>query len=305
MSRIYEALQRAELERQTSLGSANAQARDQFASPPICDPLPAHEQIDIDRLPRTPWKPSMAELPAMADHGKSVEQFRSLRSHLHLQRLQQDVKTILVSSGLPAEGKTFIAVNLVMSLAQNSDQRVLLIDGDLRRPAAHKLLGASASPGLAEYLEARASLSEVIQRSISQKCSDIQQRNYPNISFISAGKCSDGALELICSHRLDELISQLAPLFDWIIIDSPPVLVVTDAVDLARTADAIILVARAGRTPYAAAQKAQRAFTASRLLGFVLNASKDATRSDPYYSYYYDADPDAPADRKRKRGHRK
>lgn len=301
MSRIYEALQRAEAERRNMSNPDATQTPDSFAGPSVCDSLPGPDAIDLDNLPRQSWSPNFTALPTLADRGRCVEQFRSLRSQLHLFRLQQDLKTILVSSGLPAEGKTFVALNLAMSLAHNSEGRVLLIDADLRRSAAHKVLGASASPGLAEYLEGKASSQEVIQHSAAPKSADDHQRDYSNVAFIPAGKCSDGALELICSHRFDELISKLTPMFDWIIIDSPPVLVVTDAVDLARAVDAVLLVAHAGRTPYAVAQNAQRAFSNSRLLGFVLNASKEATGSGSYYSYYEDYGSESHGKSKRQR----
>ena len=301
MSRIYEALQRAETERRNVSHPDAPQSLEQSIAAPVCDRLPALDGIDLDNLPRVSWTPNLIALPTLADRGKCVEQFRSLRSQLHLHRLQQDLKTVLVSSGLPAEGKTFVALNLAMSLAHNSEKQVLLIDADLRRPAAHTLLGAPPSPGLAEYLEGKASVHDIMQRSAAPKCADIHQRNYSNLTFIPAGKCSDGALGLICSHRIDELISQLSPLFDWIILDSPPVLIVADAVDLVRAVDAVLLVARAGTTPYTVAQSAQRAFSSSRLLGFVLNASKETTRKDAYYSYYDDHVPDSQNTSNRKR----
>jgi protein-tyrosine kinase len=297
MSRIHEALLRAEIERRNISNPDAPQSLDRPVATPVCDPLPIQDAIDLDSLPHRSWTPNMAALPTLADSGNCVEQFRSLRSHLHLHRLQKSLKTILVSSGLPAEGKTFVAVNLVMSLAHNSNRQVLLIDADLRRPAAHTLLGASPSPGLADYLQGKASIQEIIQRSVAPKSADIDQRNHSNVAFISAGNCSDGALELICSHRIDELISQLAPLFEWVIVDSPPVLVVSDAVDLARAADAVLLVARAGSTPYAVAQNTQRAFSNSRLLGFVLNASKEVRDR---YSYYDDYMSDSNGTSKRK-----
>lgn len=291
MSRIYEALQRAEMERKNKGNQDTASVLGDLVIPTVCDPLPFEVGVDLDNVSRYSWMPSLKELPALADRGRCVEQFRSLRSNLHLLRLQQDFKTILVSSGLPAEGKTFLAVNLVLSLAHNTESNVLLIDADLRRPTTHKLLGTSAAPGLAEYLEGTACLSEIIQRSATPTCSDIHVRSYSNVAFIPAGNCSDSTLELVSSHRMDELVSRLSPHFEWIVLDSPPVLAVTDAVDLARVADAVLLVARAGSTPYPVVQKVQQTFSGSRLLGFVLNATKNAPRQDHYYSYYYDIEP--------------
>ena len=290
MSRIYEALQRAESDRKKNGSEDDTHALGDLSTPPICDPLQDEDSLEFDNVPRHSWKPSMMELPALTDRGRCVEQFRSLRSNLHLQRLQRQFRSILVTSGCPGEGKTFIAANLVMSLAHNEQGNVLLVDADLRRPTAHHLLGTSPAPGLAEYLQGTARLSEIIQRSAAPKHTDTHVRNYSNVAFIAAGECSDKALELVCSHRMDELLAKLSTYFEWIVLDSPPVMAVIDAVDLARVADAVLLVARAGSTPYAITQKVQRMFTGSRILGFVLNATTNAPRQDHYYSYYSDGE---------------
>jgi protein-tyrosine kinase len=94
----------------------------------------------------------MAFLPTLGDRGESIEQFRGLRSQIYQFRDQAPLKTILVSSGVPAEGKTFVAANLAISLARNKNNSVLLIDGDLRSPSLHAILGAPDIPGLTEYL---------------------------------------------------------------------------------------------------------------------------------------------------------
>ena len=120
--------------------------------------------IDVERVATDPWSPSLTYLPTLGDHGESIEQFRSLRSRVYEFHLQNPLKTIVVSSGMPGEGKTFVAANLAISLARNKNQHVLLIDGDLRRPSLHGILGASAAPGLSDYLTGAAELAEIIQR---------------------------------------------------------------------------------------------------------------------------------------------
>ena len=107
-----------------------------------------------------------------------------------------------------------------------------------------------------------------------------------NLTFIPSGKSSDNSSELVANHRIEELIAILAPHFDWILIDSPPILAVADSIDLARAADAVLLVARGASTSYDVAQRAQAAFKNSRILGFVLNAVKDVPPHSAY-SYYY------------------
>ncbi|MGD0730474.1 MAG: CpsD/CapB family tyrosine-protein kinase [Terracidiphilus sp.] len=288
MSRIYEALQRADLERKTA-----QELEDRLVAEPgdvhdLEEPSQIKADFNIDDvLPQT-WRPFSTSFPTLEERGGGVEQFRSLRSRIYQARYEAPLKTILVSSGMPAEGKSFVTANLAMSLARNGINHTLLIDGDLRRPTLHKLLGAPNTPGLSEYLSGTAKLQEVMQRDRNTRAVESASGGtVTNLTFIPAGKCGDNSSELVANHRIEELITVLTPHFDWILIDSPPVLAVTDAVELARAADAVLLVARGGSTPYDIARSAQAAFTNSRLLGFVINAVKEPPRSGSYYYYYY------------------
>ena len=286
MSRIYEALQRADRERQAAQGSGVGQ----FAEPAVVnaaeEPPPESADALLENIAQFRWKPSIPSFPTLADRGPGVEQFRSLRSRVQQARYEAPLKTILISSGRRAEGKTFVATNLAMSLARNSTNHILLIDGDLRRPTIHSLLGAPNTPGLSEYLAGTAELNDIMQRDRGPRTIEsTAARSLSNLTFIPAGKCSDNSSELVANHRIEKLISTLSPHFDWILIDSPPVLVVTDAVELARAADAVLLVARAASTPFDLAQHAQAAFGNSRILGFVLNDVKDTPSTGPYYYY--------------------
>ena len=188
---------------------------------------------------------------------------------------------------MPGEGKTFIAANLALSMARNALNSILLIDGDLRRGALHKLLGAPNSPGLADYLAGTAELMSIMQRcEVPQEPNPAIARSISHVTFIPAGISTDNSSEVVASRRMRDLIAVLTPHFDWVVIDSPPVLAVTDAVELARAADAVLLVARGAETPLDVAQRAQAAFSNSRILGFVLNAVKKVPRNHSY-SYYY------------------
>jgi capsular exopolysaccharide synthesis family protein len=175
-----------------------------------------------------------------------------------------------------------------MSLARNSVTNILLIDGDLRRPTLHTLLGAPNEPGLTEYLSGTAELGDILQCEQSPRPGETAgPASVSNLTFISAGKCGDNSSELVAHRRLEELIAALSPHFDWILIDSPPVLAVTDAVELSRVADGVLLIARGARTPFAVAQRAQATFSKSRILGFVLNDLKEMPRRGyNYYDYY-------------------
>lgn len=287
MSRIYDALQRADSERKTVQGMDDTRFPEQ--SPVTgAEALPSIKaEANTENIKLYPWKPSLAFFPTLCERGESIEQFRGLRSQLYQFRDQAQLKTILVSSAVPSEGKTFIVANLAISLARNRNNRVLLIDGDLRRPSLHAILGAPDIPGLTEYLAGAAEPGDIMQRNQNSSLETGMARSISNLTFIPAGAGGDNSFELVANRRIDELIAILTPHFDWILIDSPPVLAFADAVDLARAADAVLLVARGAVTPYDVAQRAQAAFSNSRVLGFVLNAVKDVPPNASYSYYYY------------------
>lgn len=289
MSRIHEALQRAYRERATLPAAEADVAVESPIAPAPEESRPARGDFAPEKIARYAWTPAATSFPTLIDHGTGVEQFRRLRSHIYQAHAEAPLKTILIASGTPAEGKSFVAANLAMSMARNSVNNILLIDGDLRRPTLHSLLGASNTPGLSDYLDGSADLMQVMQRYRSPETAEGAGEDViSNLTFIPSGKSSDHSSELVANHRIEELIATVSPHFNWIVIDSPPVLAVTDAVDLARAADAVLLVARGARTPYDVAQRTQAAFSNSRILGFVLNAVKDVPRKGSYgYDYYY------------------
>ena len=287
MSRIYEALQRADLERRAAQELGAEQLPEPEAAPDIEEP-PAKAFVGLENIAQHSWSPSLASFPTLAERGAGVEQFRSLRSRIYQARYEAPLKTILISSGMPSEGKSFVAANLAMNLARNSMNNILLIDGDLRRPTVHTLLGAPNVPGLSEYLAGSADLNSIMQRGrVSDTSVTAAAGGVSNLTLIPAGKCGDNSSELVANHRIEELVATLSAHFDWILIDSPPVLAVTDGVDLARAADAVLLVVRGGSTPFDVARRAQATFSNSRILGFVLNDVKDPPRSGSYYYNYY------------------
>lgn len=329
MSRIYEALQKAESERmserkpelnpdqqanepQTSEQAVAVEtlapatvATPEFHLPPVrpaAAPSPIYssghspasapsapvltDALDLSKIVRRPWSPSFPQLPALLQRGPAVEQFRSLRSRIFELRDLAPLKSILVSSGLPQEGKSFISVNLALSLARHKNSKVLLIDGDMRRYSTHEMLGCESQPGLADYLGGKASIVEVMQRpEQSPAATSAKQPLLPNLTFIAGGNGGDKAADLSGSPRFGDLIRIAAPHFDWIIVDSSPVLPVSDAVNLARSCDGVLLVARGGVTKFPTAQRAQSELKASKILGFVLNAVQEAPQVGSYYGY--------------------
>lgn len=296
MSRIHEALQRAYLERGKTPASAELQVVEPPAAPSSFDEPPAaRAEVSLENVAERSWSPSTLSLPTLADRGASVEQFRGLRSHVYQARYESPLKTILVASGMPSEGKSFVSANLAISLARNSIHNILLVDADLRRPTLHDLLGAPNTPGLSNYLDGSAELIDIMQRDRAPKSAgNGVAEKISNLTFIASGGSRDNSTELVASPRMAELIETLAPSFDWIVIDAPPVLAVTDAVELARAADAVLLVARGANTPYTVAQRTKAAFNSARILGFVLNGVKDAPGKGSYnYNYYYHVEPGA------------
>ena len=322
MSRIYEALQKAESERKSerrepefgipdqpasaAMTTAVADPEDAvFSTPrfaeaslvtePYVEPstrrLLGGESLDLSKIPARPWALSVAELPALLERGPAVEQFRSLRSRIFELRDISPLKTILVSSGVPQEGKSFISTNLALSLARHKNSKVLLIDGDMRRYTLHQILGCESHPGLADYLAGKANVLDVMQRpEVLQSPTAGANPILPNLTFIAGGNGGDKAADLSGSPRFGELIRQAAPHFDWIIVDSSPVLPVSDAVNLARWCDGVLLVARGGVTKFPVAQRAQSELKASKILGFVLNAVQETPEIGGYYGYDgYDA----------------
>jgi capsular exopolysaccharide synthesis family protein len=242
-------------------------------------------ESDLANVPQVAWTPSLVQLPALEERGSAVEQFRSLRSRMQEFRDLNSLKSILVSSGLPQEGKSFVTANLAISFARHKAGRVLLIDGDMRRATLHKLLGCPQGPGLTDFLSGSASIAEVMQRPKASEPGHPMPSGLTSLTFIAAGMEHDKAADLSGSARFSGLIAAAAPYFDWIIVDSSPVNLVSDGVNLARSCDAVLLVARGGVTKYEIAKRAVAELKASKILGFVLNAVKNPPVAGGYYGY--------------------
>jgi capsular exopolysaccharide synthesis family protein len=241
--------------------------------------------LDLANITPYTWLPSLHQLPALEHRGAAVEQFRSLRSRMQEFRDLNTLKTLLVSSGLPQEGKSFVAANLAISFARHKANRVLLIDGDMRRASLHKLLGAPHGPGLTEYLAGKSTLTQIMQRPIPGENGPPLPHGLVSLYFIPGGHAGDKAADLSGNRRFNRLIADASPHFDWIIVDSSPVNLVSDGVNLARSCDGVLLIARGGTTKYEVAQRALAELKASKVLGFVLNAVEDPPHTRGYYGY--------------------
>ena len=332
MSKIYEALLRAEQERVDAMNQAPAEQEDtplpgskdapvmsaaydelrmpaapamhqaadlapflepqfpvasaQFAESSSLTPLAVETQpLDMSAIRTTVWAPQLDKLPALEERGSAVEQFRSLRTRLFGFRDLNSLKSILISSGLPREGKSFIAANLAISFARHKASRVLLIDGDMRRSSLNTVFGCEKSPGLTTYLAGHASINDIMQRAALKDDGSPIFTGLGSLVFIGGGEEGDLAADLSGSGRFRQLIEAASPHFDWIIVDSSPVNLVTDGVNLAASCDAVLMVARGGVTKFEAAQRALAELKSSRILGVVLNAVDTPSTSDGYYGY--------------------
>ena len=302
MSKIYEALKKAHGERRQEAPVACEPVHEEARTPPpppqevLVGPVgerhqpterPAHsagitgQYLRFDDLlkqcaePVWQLDPNMIVFSDRYSTHEGAEQFRTLRARLYQMRDVSPLKKVLITSAVAAEGKTFVATNLAQAIARERDRKVLLIDGDLRRARLHLPLGAPTSPGLFEYLRGQASEAAIIQHG--------QEGNL----CLIAGGAGEGsnASELLSNGRLQKLLDRVAPLFDWVIIDSPPCLPVADASVLAGFVDGVLLVVRSKSTPSALAQKARQELRKSKLIGVVLNAVEEVASYGRYYPY--------------------
>jgi capsular exopolysaccharide synthesis family protein len=295
MSRIHEALKKAEQERAATQGiSPPAPATTPVAGPPVfaagtMAASPAYAGMPamggpftvdtlLARCPQVDWKPDMAAMLFMNgdDSARGTEEFRTLRSRLYHLREKMTLKTLLITSALPKEGKSFTSANLAQVIVRQHGRRVLLIDGDLRGPRLHLMLGTTAGPGLSDYLLGRSDELGIVQRGPME-----------NLFFIPSGAGFADPAELVGNGRLKMLLQRLEPLFDWIIIDSPPAIPVSDASVLAKACDGVLMVVRSNATPSDMARKARQEFPDQLLVGVVLNGTREDAA--PYARYYYEA----------------
>ena len=303
MSRIHEALKRAEQERAASQGghAENASVLDS----PVLDSMPemtggngsaatavAPASVATSAMPsftnpftfdtlvarctQAQWHPDPKTMLFFGqdENVRGTEQFRTLRSRLYQMREKMSLKKILVTSALPKEGKSFVAANLSQVLVKQHGRRVLLVDADLRVPSLHSVLGTASVPGLGDYLSGSTDEFGAMQRGPLE-----------NLFFIPGGRSTLQPAELIGNGRFKMLMQRVEPLFDWIIVDSPPAVPVSDGSQLANFCDGVLMVVRSNSTPYDTAQKARQEFHGKTLVGVVLNG---ISKSDTYARYYYD-----------------
>lgn len=275
MSKIHEALKKAQSELK-SPPPVVEQVEHMEVALPLADSVALTPPLDatVANMSKGPWVPQNPDLLLYGNNRDFVhlEAFRKLCSQLYLYGQTRLLKTVLLTSAIPGEGKTFVTANLGITLARQKGKKILLVDGDLRQGTLARLLGARPGPGLVEYLKGQVALEKIVQRG-----------PVGDLYFISAGGVTDHAAELLRGNALRMAMSQLTKVFDWILVDSPPALPVSDVSALGLVADAVLVVARAAMTDRDLVRKVRDMFP-ERVLGIALNGVR---RGDVYSAYEY------------------
>jgi capsular exopolysaccharide synthesis family protein len=210
--------------------------------------------------------------------GLAAEKFRVLGLKLRHLRERRKLKRIVVTGTAPEEGKSLVAANLAINQARSKILKTLLVDGDLRRPTLATRFGFDRSlPGLSECLRGQRQLPEVVYK-----------LNGSGLWFLPAGRAPENPLELMQSGRLSELLDRLGNFFDWIVIDTPPVVPVADTTFWMKLADGVLLVIREGVSEKKVVERALDSFDRAALLGVVVNSCSRSDHKD-YYSRYSQA----------------
>ncbi len=299
MSRIFEALQRSESERSgvatapPALATELLQAVEREAGARAPEHFPAEEFVpqdftereftdhdlapnDLSQFQSLPVSlpPDSKLICLTAPESLGAEKFRFLGVRLRQLQNSRPLKKLLITSTIPEEGKSTVSANLATILARKQQPKILLLDGDLRRPSLSKQFGLGKLPGLSEWLHGE-----------PRPITNIYRLEGLNLWFLPAGQPPENPLELMQSGRLSRLMEQLTAWFDWIIIDSPPVLPLADTSVWARLADGILLVTREGTTKRRQLQTGLQALEESKVLGAVVNSSASTDHTNYYYRY--------------------
>lgn len=294
MSRIEEALKRVELDgshRLTVVGASDTAERSLAEYPAEARLEAAGARSVATRstnrpsgpLTAVPPKTAPVTLPSvvqskliLSDAGPvAVEQYRRLAAALLDLQAVRGTKVLMVASALPREGKTLTVTNLALTLSASYGRRVLLIDADLRRPSIHEVFRLPNATGLSDGL--RSSTGPLTILPVT-----------PLLSVLPAGRADSNPTAGLTSERMQQLIDEASAVFDWVLLDAPPVGIMPDATLLARLAQGVIFVIAAGSTPYLLIERAVAEIGRDSIVGTVLNRiACDAIPATSYYQDYY------------------
>ncbi|HVT94141.1 MAG TPA: CpsD/CapB family tyrosine-protein kinase [Bryobacteraceae bacterium] len=278
MSRVHDALRRAG-------GSLAADtAGPGRLSGTVVQPLqtrPANADLlqNVQEIDFTPSPEALLLNPAKP-YEAPTEEFRTLRTRLnHLQSLQP-IHTVVVTSASPTEGKSFSAVNFALAQSQLAGNPTLLADFDLRRPVVHSLFECARTPGITDFLLGKATLAQIIRRIRGT-----------NLYVMPAGEAVMNPLELLNLREVKQMLDDLPAIFNWVILDSPPLLFAADANLLSTLCHGTILVVRVGATTVDSVTRAMQSLSLNNVLGIVVNGARrgELYSKYSYYNTYYDS----------------
>ena len=204
-----------------------------------------------------------------------AEKFRLLRARLRNLRERRQLQKLVITSAVPSEGKTLVAMNLAVCLAKHTDEKILLLEGDLRKPMLGEHLGIKSLPGVGEWWASSRRTGQQIYLPFRRL----------QLWILPAGSAPENPVNILQSARFLELYKQLSTCFDWIIIDAPPLLPMADVSFWSRQADGLLLVVREGHTPKTILQKGLETLDNPKVVGVVLNDAHEVESG--YYGHYY------------------
>jgi protein-tyrosine kinase len=294
MSRIHNLLNKAEREgtvrRTRALVEEDDRAATAVATPPrprldVVEPASPGDgdnerawtapHADTDDSPRVAGRLDERLIAALAPTSFAAEQYRSLRARIRRADAGRAVRALVITSPGKGDGKSLTAANLALTMAQEFQQRVLLLDADLRRPSVHQLFGLMEGPGLADVLMGAAELEQALVAVPEH-----------HLTLLPAGQPPAHPTELLGSAAMRRVLDTLRTRFDRILIDMPPVAPLADLHVVAPMADGLLMIVRAGITPKPAIERALQGLDLSKVLGLVLNESGAATPDDEGYGGY-------------------
>lgn len=275
MSRLYDALRRAESQFGDTLQPSVESVPPAEMLKNIAETSP---EPQAETIRSVPWNVSPSSRLVAVSDPKSLgaEKFRALATRLTSMRSQREMKSLNITSTVINEGKTLVAANLAITLARYAKANVLLIEGDLHRPRLISMLGLGRLEGLGDWWQ---DSGEELSRYTSQ-LKDL------SLSFLAAGRTCDYPSDLLRSERFAGGMASIADQYDWIIVDSTPLVPVVDANLWNRLVDGTILVVRESVTPVNALKKGLENLDNPKLVGVVLNDAADVISDYERYSYY-------------------
>ncbi len=256
MSQVYDALQQC-IPGQTAPGAPQKGAIDALFPEQLAD-----SPVDRDAAPTVELNISTEEkMPALfSTFSFASEQFRLLATRLQQMRQSRGLKSVLLTSSVAQDGRSLLTLNLAMSLSQGGQQRILVVDADLRKPGVCSALGVGERAGLREWYQNDRPITEFIFRIAGV-----------NVWVLPAGGSAVDPLDLLKSPRTTSLLSSLNAAFDWVLIDSPPLVPLADAEILSRISDGTIVVVRRHKSSKTALKQGLQRIDPSRMIGFLLN----------------------------------